>query len=156
MVKKIELGFPEIDTNVKATLLEDEEPELCDALWKNLENPVNLICRHSVSTGDEFGAAERPPKHAVRTGTQAVPLGRKKSLFSRIEPGSISYAISGGYGGITVVYGLCTEPMPARGAIVAKVDKADKNNLVKGGKYVWNSQYITHRLAKMTVKRSME
>lgn len=154
MANKIECEWPEIGIRVKATLLEKDEPELCSELWKRIATPVKMICRHPTSTGYEFGAGERPPRHPVKSGTQANPLGRKKWLISEIKPGSIAYAITGGYGGVSVFYGPCTEPLPARGSVVARVDEEDMDNLVKGGKYVWNAQYITHLPTIMVVKRS--
>ncbi len=36
------------------TLLEEEEPEFCDLLWENLEDPLKMFYRHPVSTGEEF------------------------------------------------------------------------------------------------------
>jgi hypothetical protein len=154
MVKKIECEWPEIGASVKATLLEKDEPELCNELWERIPTPVKMICRHPTSTGYEFGAAERPPKQPVKMGTQATPLGRKKWLLTRIKSGSIVYSISGGYGGLTLFYGPCTEPLPTRGSVVARVDEEDMDDLVKGGKYVWNAQYITHLPTIMIVKRS--
>lgn len=145
MAKKITIELPEIGVEVDASLLEEDEPELCDALWKNLEKPLKMFCRHPVSTGEEFSGEGRPPRHPVRSGTQAQPLGRKQWLMTRIEPGSVVYAIFGGYGGLSLFYGPCTEPLPARGSVVAKVDGDDMDDLVRAGRAVWNAQYMTHR-----------
>lgn len=153
MPKRIKFEWPKIGITVNATLLEEEEPELCDILWKKLETPLKLFCRHPVSTGYEFSAESRPPRHPVKSGTQAQPLGRKQWLLTRINPGSVVYAIFGGYGGISLFYGPCTEPLPARGSIVAKVHGEDMDNLVKAGKAVWNAQYMTHRPMTMIVSR---
>jgi len=153
MAKEIELEWPGIGIKVTATLLEEDEPELCEMLWKNLENPLKTFCRHPTSTGCEFGAEGRPPKHPVKSGTQAQPLGRKQWLLTRIQPGSVTYAIFGGYGGISVFYGPCTEPLPARGSLVAKVREEDMDDLVKAGKAVWNAQYMTHRPMIMIARR---
>jgi len=153
MVKMIELYFPELDLGVRARLLEEDEPELCEILWKNLEKPLKLFCRHPVSTGEEFSGESRPPRHPVRSGTQAQPLGRRRWLFSRIPPGSVIYAIFGGYGGLSLVYGPCTEPLPARGGIVGKVVKEDWENMLKAGKAVWHAQYMTHKPFFMVARR---
>ena len=153
MDKKIEFEWPEIGVRVNASLLEGQEPELCEILWKVLESPQKLFCRHPVSTGCEFGADGRPPRHPVKTGTQAQPLGRKVKMYSSTEPGSVAYGIFGGYGGITIVYGPCTEPLPTRGAVVARIEQQQMDNLVKGGKYVWNAQYLTHIPAIMIARR---
>ena len=117
-MKRIQLGFPTIDTTLTATLLEKEEPELTELLWENLENPLRLFCRHPVSTGEEFSAAARPPRHPVKTGTV---LGRRKRMFCEIPVGSVNYSVHGGYGGISLYYGPCTEPITVSGAVVAKI-----------------------------------
>jgi len=153
MVKEIEFEWPEIGINLNVSLLENDEPELCEILWKNLEKPLKMICRHPVSTGEEFSGEGRPPRHPVQSGTQAVPLGRKQWLLSGIKPGSVVYAIFGGYGGISVFYGPCTEPLPARGSVVGKVAEADMEKLKKTGKAVWKAQYITHRPMIMMARR---
>ena len=54
MARKIELEWPSEEIKVVATLLEEEEPELCDLQWENLEEPLKMFCRHPVSTGQEF------------------------------------------------------------------------------------------------------
>lgn len=153
MSKMIQLEWPSEELVVRATLLEDEEPELCEILWKNLENPLKLFCRHPVSTGEEFSGESRPPRHPVQAGTQAQPLGRKQWLFSRIPPGSVVYAIFGGYGGLSLIYGACTEPLPARGGIVGKVVEEDWDKMLKAGKAVWNAQYRTHKPMIMYARR---
>jgi len=153
MAKKIVVEWPEIDVRVTVTLLEDEEPELCGMLWKNLETPLKMFCRHPVSTGEEFSGEGRPPRHPVKSGTQAQPLGRRQWLLTRIPPGSVVYAIFGGYGGMSLFYGPCTEPLPARGSVVGKVDPEDMGNLMKAGKSVWNAQYMTHRPMIMVARR---
>lgn len=153
MLRKIEFEWPEIGIEVSATLLEEGEPEICDLLWKNLENPLKLICRHPLSTGCEYGAEIRPPRHPVKGGSYTKPLGRKEWLLSRVEPGSVLYAVFGGYGGISLFYGQCNEPVPARGALVAKVDEEDMADFVRAGEAVWNAQYMTHRPVIMIARR---
>jgi hypothetical protein len=153
MTKQVEFFWPEIEVKVSATLLEEDEPELCATLWSYLETPKKLICRHTLSTGCNFGCEGRPPRDPVKSGTQAQPLGRKHQLLTRVKPGSVSYAIFGGYGGVGLFYGPCTEPLPTRGAIVGNVNEEDMNELVRAGKAVWNSQYMTHRPMVMIARR---
>jgi len=154
MPKTIQLEWPSEELSVRATLLEDEEPELCEILWENLENPQKMFCRHPVSTGHEFSGEIRPPRHPVQTGTQAQPIGRKQWLFSRIPPGSVVYGIFGGYGGLSLIYGHCTEPLPARGGIVGRVAEEDWGNMLKAGEAVWNAQYRTHEPMIMYARRA--
>ncbi len=153
MLQKMELEWPEIKNKVTASLLKEEEPELCEALWRKIETPAKLFCRHTLSTGYVFMGEQRPPRHPVQAGTQAVPLGRKEWLPSRIEPGSVIYSGVGGYGGITVYYGPSTTPLRESGSPVAKVDRNQLDDLVRGGEYVFNAQYMTHRPSIMIVRR---
>jgi len=61
-----------------------------------------------------------------------VPLGRKKSLLTGLRPGLVVYAIFGGYGGISLIYGPLMEPLPARGSVVAQVRDEDMDDLKAG------------------------
>lgn len=150
MKRAIELEWPSEGIKVTATLLEEEEPELCELLWENLENPLKLFCRHPVSTGEEFSAASRPPRHPVKTG---VSLGRYKRMFCEIPPGSINYSVHGGYGGISCYYGPCTEPILVSGAVVAKVSQNQIPELRKSGEAVWNHYFMTHTPITMIARR---
>ena len=149
-MKKIQLIFPNIDTTLTATLLEKEEPELTKLLWKNIEKPVKLFCRHPVSTGQEFSAATRPPRHPVKTGSH---LGRHKRMFCEIPVGSVNYSVHGGYGGLSLYYGPCTEPITVSGAVVAKIPETQYPELQKAGETVWNHYYRLHKPITMTARR---
>jgi hypothetical protein len=153
MAKRIEFEFPSVELKVEASLSENDEPELCSTLWENFREPTKLFCRHPLSTGYEFSGEGRPPRHPVQSGTQAVPLGRKRWLLSQVQPGSVVYSIFGGYGGISLFYGPCTEPLPARGSVVGRVEEKSMNNLMKAGKAVWEAQYLTHTPILMIVRR---
>lgn len=150
MNRKIRLEWPSIDVHVEAFLLEDEEPELCDLLWNRIQKPLKMFCRHPVSTGLEFSAEARPPRHPVQTGEI---VGRNKRLFCEIPPGSINYSVVGGYGGLSCYYGPCSEPIMVKGAIIAKVSEKNIPTLVKAGKAVWNAYYMTHKPILMFVRR---
>ena len=150
MNRKIEIEFPEAEIKVYATLRDNEEPEMCDRLWEILEKPVRMANAHTVSTGCFFDARPRPPKHAVKVGTQAKNIGRKKSLYCDLEPGTVLYS---GYE-IGICYGdHITEPLTTSGTFVAEVDKENMDDLYKAGKFVWNAQYFTHLLTTTIVSR---
>ena len=151
MTRQIELEWPSINTKITATLLDDEEPELTQLLWENLAEPLKLFCRHPVSTGEEFSAAARPPRHPVKTG---VSLGRHKRMFCEIPLGSINYSVHGGYGGLSCYYGPCTEPITVSGAVVAKVSQDQIPLLRKAGETVWDHYYMKHTPILMTARRS--
>ena len=68
-----------------------------------------------------------------------------------MKPGMIEYM---GSRNICVAYGpKITEPLAASGGIVAMVDKADLDKLYQACRDVWNSQYVTHKLATMVTRR---
>jgi hypothetical protein len=151
MSRKIEIEFPDAEIKILATLQEKEEPERCSALWSVLKKPVKMYCYHTLSTGQFFGADGRPPRHPVKMGTQATPIGKKIRLLCQLDPGMIVYA--GGYS-LKVAYGHdITEPLASSGPVVAKVDKEGLGDLMKAGLGVWNAQYMTHQLVTMTVRR---
>lgn len=151
MGRKIEIEFPEVETKVLATLLEKEEPERCNALWNVLKKPIKMFCHHTLSTGQYFGADGRPPRHPVKMGTQAAPIGKKTRLLCQLDPGMIAYP--GGHS-LRFAYGPdITEPLASSGPVVAKVDKECLDDLMKCGMSIWNAQYMTHRLATIIVRR---
>lgn len=152
MAKKIKLEWPAIETTVVATMLDQEEPEWCKILWEKLKNPMKTYCSHTLSTGQIFIGFPRPTKHPEKVGSQRAPVGRKIILLSRLEPGMISY----GGGGIRVCYGTATEPLPAGGPVVARVNEEYMRDLVRAGRFVWECQYTIHRPAIMVVSRLEE
>jgi hypothetical protein len=153
MSQGIHLEWPEVGIKVTAGLWIKEEPEVCEILWKNIEHPLKMICRHTLSTGGMFSGGERPPRKPIRTGSQTNPLGRRRWLPYQIELGSITNAVHGGYGGLSVFYGRSTECLQAPGTVIAKVESTQMKALAEAGKYVWNAQYITHVPTIMTVSR---
>ena len=151
MDKMILLEFPFRKTGIPATLLFQEEPEMCQTLWDLLRQPMKMICHHTLSTGDFFHGCGRPPKHPMAIGSQASPLGKKRLLLSQLELGSVVY--SGGHE-IAIAYGPdLTEPLVARGPVVSGVSKDVQGALYEAGRKIWNAQFITHQLQTMTLKR---
>lgn len=142
------------DVKISATLLEEEEPELCELLWNDLEKPMKLAGAHTLSTGNLAEGFARPSREPVETGTQANPVGRKKIMLSQMEPGMIIYdparSIHFCYG---ETKGTITEPLLANSAVVATVDEEDLDNCTKIGKRLWNSVYNTHKLEIITMRR---
>jgi hypothetical protein len=151
MDKIILIEFPFRETGIPATLLVRDEPEVCQIVWDFLAHPVKMICHHTLSTGDFFHGCGRPPKHPVATGSQAAPLGKKPVLLCRLKPGSIVY--SGGHD-IAIAYGApLTEPLEARGPVVASVSDVYLGELFAAGREIWKAQFITHQLQTITLKR---
>jgi hypothetical protein len=151
MVKTILIEFPFKKTGISATLLIEEEPEMCQTVWDLLGQPMKMICHHTLSTGDYFHGCGRPPKRPVAIGSQATPLGKRRLLLSQLKPGSIVY--SGGHD-IAIAYGPdMTEPLVARGPVVARVSEDLLGELYEAGRKIWNAQFITHQLQTITLKR---
>jgi hypothetical protein len=153
MTKKITLEFPEININVKAQLLEKEEPELSKEFWSIIGSPLKHVCQHTLSTGQFFIGRPRPPKEPRKVGSQANPIGRKSPMLSQLKPGMFIYE------GLSVYmcYGPhITEPLLSGGSVVAQVYEEDLDKLMEAGKYVWNAQYFTHKVPIMTIYREKE
>jgi hypothetical protein len=151
MDKMILIEFPFRKTGIPATLLFQEEPKMCQTVWDLLGQPMNMICHHTLSTGDFFHGCGRPPKHPIAIGSQATPLGKRRLLLSQLKPGSIVY--SGGHD-IAIAYGPdITEPLVARGPVVARVSEVLLGELYEAGRMIWNAQFITHHLQTITLKR---
>lgn len=153
MDRNVILEWPEIGVKVSYSLMSEQEPVLSEILWNNIASPLKMACRHTLSTGEMFCGGERPPRNRVNTGTQATPLGRVKIKPNQIEPGCITYSVHGGYGGLSVWYGGSTETLFAPGCVIGKVETSQLGELIKAGKYVWDAQYLTHRLAIMYASR---
>ncbi|MFX1534782.1 MAG: hypothetical protein ACFFDI_11215 [Promethearchaeota archaeon] len=152
-IKKIEINWPDADITVSASLQEEEEPELCKLLWDDLKQPLKTVSHHVLSTGNVILGMGRPPKHPTASGTQRQPVGRKKWLFTQIEPGMIVYS---GANHIWFNYGYLTEALPIHGSVVAKVDEEDYDDYVKACNVCWNAQYITHNPVIIMVRRKEE
>ena len=153
MTRALKLEWPGIDVTITAPLMFDQEPILCDILWKTISKPLKMACRHTLSTGEMFCGGERPPRHPVETGSQAAPLGKVKVQPNRIEPGTITYAVHGGYGGLSVWYGRSTESLFAPGSVIAQVKGEGLADAIKAGRYVWDAEYNSHRLVTMWASR---
>ena len=153
MVRSVVIGFPELEIELEAGLQELDEPELCEVLWKNLEQPVNMVCRHPVSSGEEFSAEARPPRHPVKSG---MGVGRRKWLYTTVPLGGVIYAVTGGFGGLSLYYGKCTEPLQIRGSLVALVSSDQHTEMKRAGKAVWDSQAFRHKPVVINVRRGRE
>jgi len=145
--------WPSFEMSLDIPLDIDQEPELCQKFWEFLESPQRMFCRHPVSTGYEFSAEGRPPRHPADSGSQVRPIGRRAFLLSELEPGSVTYAIFGGYGGLSFCYGKCTEPLPSRGAVISLLRGLELEKLKRIGSSVMNAQIYTHTPVIMKASR---
>jgi hypothetical protein len=147
MPRKIEIRLTGFDEAVVATILDEEEPEFAEQIWNDLSEPVKLYTWHTSSTGDWFSAKARPDAKRQSAGTQAKPLGKPR-LLSDIPGGSIIYSGTRVFG---FAYGPdISEPLPAKGPVVASADDIDA--FYRAGRHVWNS-YMTHEPVFVTATR---
>jgi hypothetical protein len=155
MPRRILFEFDGFADRVPATLLDEVEPGVCEEVWTVLETPLKMWPWHTTSTGCYFSGKGRPPRQPERLGSQAAPRHgtRGRPLFlCQLEPGSICYA---GAREMSFAYGEdITEPLPAKGPVVAKVASQDLETFYRAGLHVWNAQYRTHRLVLITARRA--
>lgn len=156
MTKSVSLEWPVVSVKFNIELMENEEPDMCDMLWKRLDSPLKMFCRHTLSTGGVFMGEGRPPRHPIPSGTQAMPLGRKRYMYSQLKPGCILYAGFGAYGALAMFYGPCTEPLPSPGPVISYVGEKDMEKLVRAGRAVWQAQFYSHEPVTMMVSRVVE
>ncbi len=151
MVRSIFIDFSAVGSRIRAELWEEAEPELSNTLWANLAEPVKMVCRHPVSSGQEFSAEARPPRHPVKSG---LGVGRKRYLYTTVPLGGVVYAVTGGFGGLSLYYGPCTEPLQIRGSVVAQVVPEDLPKAAKAGRAVWDAQALQHKPMVIVVGRA--
>ena len=154
MARHMVFRFDGFDTPVRAKLLEEKEPGICDDVWGLLEEPLKMWPWHTTSTGDYFSGKARSPRKPQKTGSQATPMdggSGRPLLLCELAPGSICYA---GAKEMSFAYGDdITEPLPAKGPIFAQVVEADLDTFYKAGLHVWEAQYRTHQLVVITATR---
>ena len=92
----------------------------------------------------------RPPREALKTGTQDHPLGRTQSKLGERKPGEISFT---GLMYELVYGGNITEPLEGCAGVCARVLEEDLDAFYKAGRGVWASHVKTHELVTMTVER---
>ena len=80
MVRSIVIEFPSINSSVRADLWEELEPELCKALWANLGEPIKMVCRHPVSSGQEFSEML-----LITHGKQLKLVGKRRLSRTEVE-----------------------------------------------------------------------
>lgn len=149
MARKLKLAFSGFPDEVVVNLLEDEEPTCSAMIWDELKEPVKLWLSHTTSTGDYILARGRPDREPKATGTQASPLGEKKTKhLSNLGQGAIVYC---GNKFIAINYGPDdTEPVAAPGPIVARAVDLDK--IYRAGLYVWD-QHKKSKLVTVMLSR---
>lgn len=149
-MKKIRLLFPN-GSNIIASLLNAEEPELCESLWNFVEHEQGFICHNTLSTGYAFAAFPRPTRSPSTSSHLANPIGRNKIGYTSLTVGDLLWSGSKLY----VPYGRCTEPSIA-GAVTAKVDAEYMNIFAVACRDVWHHTYFYHKIAIIKVSREVQ
>jgi hypothetical protein len=122
MKKYFEIEWPELKRKVKAELLDEKNPELCQVLWKSM--PYGGLQEHCLVTG-ELMYVWVPIVTTVDT-----PYTER---YCDMQPGRITYSIMTGQK-YCIVYGRCTETLAA--PVVAQVLREDVETLREVGRTV--------------------
>jgi hypothetical protein len=119
-MKKIRLTFPDGGSEIMATLLEDQAPKTCEAIWQLL--PLTICAIHDIWSGRQIFIPLEPTPHIAieNVSMYVVPgdlyyyerpphLDRGKP-YNRLELGEIG-----------IVYGRDSQPWGPRGPKVVNL-----------------------------------
>jgi len=147
----IEISTNQSKARVQARLRSDLPEEVLKAFFAATETPLRMAADHTMSTGDYFLSRGRPPRHPTHAGSQAAPFGGVPILLSQLKAGDVLYS-----GGNDMSFGYgphITEPLVARGPVIARVLPEDIDLYWQLGRDVWEASYRKHELSIITVER---
>lgn len=151
MTTIIEISTNQSQVRVTAALREDLPPDVLETFFAATAEPLRMSVDHTMSTGDYFLSRGRPPRHPVQAGSQATPFGGVPVLLSQLKAGDVLY--SGG-NDMSFAYGPhITEPLVARGPVIARVAPEQLDAYWQFGRDVWEASYRKHELSIITVIR---
>lgn len=133
----ISLDFPALNTVLKARLLWDVNPELCEKFLETL--PFTTIYSHTTASGQGMYAPTRV--------VGSVPA--KHMLLTEMPHGTITLSTDN-YKTLGFFYGPITEPLPGFPPIAEVIDE-DKPKMAGVGREVWLSNTVTHEPVAVTV-----
>jgi hypothetical protein len=133
----ITLDFPKLDARIRARVLWEMNPELCDLFVSSL--PFTTIYSHTTASGEGMYA----PTRIVGT----VPA--RHMLLTDMPHGTITLSTDN-YKTLGLFYGRITEPLPGFPPVAQVLDD-DMPTLRKIGREVWLSNYVTHDPIDVTV-----
>lgn len=148
MTIKLSIKVPGIENAIEATLLEGLDQNITKMVSDLLREPRRMTTDHTLSTGDYIIARGRPPVNPVQLGSQAAPLG-KTEMLCRLKAGDILFP---GGNDLHFAYGPDnTEPLMARGPVIAKVDDQCLGDFYRAGRLIWEAQYRLHEVVIIDV-----
>jgi hypothetical protein len=138
MSRTVSIRYPELATTLRATLLDDLNPDACDVFWDRL--PYRSIQSHTMSSGCGMYAPHRI--------VAAVPT--MTDVMTRVPVGTMWISMID-YKTTTLKYGEMTEPLPV--SPIARVRDQDIEALVRVGEAVFRANFLTHEIISVEFAR---
>jgi hypothetical protein len=85
--RSVQIVIPAFEVQVRARLLTDRAPATCQAIWEQLEEPLEIAGTHAMWTGPEI-SMQIPPEAAV-PGLSRIPA-ENQTVFP--QPGALVWA----------------------------------------------------------------
>lgn len=130
MPEYLHITFPTLDIILKAKILWNDNPKLCELLCSNL--PIETIYLHTMASGQGMYA---PIRIVGR-------ISAKHVLLTEMRHGTVTLS-TGDYKTLGLFYGEITEPLPGFPP-VAEVVEEKMADLMRVGREVWVANYMTH------------
>ena len=138
MSRKFEVGWADFGITVTMELLDEENPELCEAFWQSL--PFQTIFAASMSAGEMF-------KIPIR---RALPLAPPEKLrFFPEEPPGTLFSLN--VGSLLLKYGTVVEPF--RIPRIARVPKEELDKLRNAAIKLRDAYFFTKEINIATFRR---
>jgi len=138
MARKFEIEWPDFGVTIPVNLLDEENPQLCEAFWQSL--PFQTIFAASMSAGEMFKIP------IPRTLPGAPP--EKLVLFPEDLPGTI---FSLGMGSLLLKYGMVAEPF--RIPRLARVPEEELGKLRNVAEKLREAYFFTKKIYIATLSR---
>ena len=137
--KQVALSFPKLEAELRANVLWDYNPELCELFAESL--PFTTIYSHTTASGEGMYA---PTRIVGRV------RGAKHMLLTEMPHGTITLSTDN-YKTLGLFYGPITEPLPGFPPVAQIIDE-DIETMRRVGREVWLSNYVTHDPIDVTVR----
>jgi len=138
MSRQFEIEWPDFGVTIAVDLLDEENPEICEAFWQAL--PFQTIFAASMSAGEMF-------KIPIRR-TLPDPLPEKRVLFPEEPPGTL---FSLGMGSLLLKYGTVAEPFQI--PKIARVPDGELDKLRNVAQKLREAYFFTKRINIATLRR---